>query len=118
MELSTKAISAIKEVKNDYSRLNRLADIEFLITIFDIMDKEEGFSDVLSYEIIEYGKYVAMESQGRVFIDLNRALNETNNLYSVNHSDITTSSEVDARNMFMLVIMFHEFVHIAQEFSF
>lgn len=118
MELSTSAKEAIYELRTDYERQNRLADLEFLCTVFDIMDKEEGFRDVLSYEVIDNSRNLAYEMVGRVVIDLSNALKETSYLSNIFKCYYDKERIIPVRNMFMLAIMFHEFTHVSEEFGF
>lgn len=117
MELSVKTIDELRILKDDYERLERLFDLEYLCSVFDIMECEDGFRDVLSYEIFNESKDIAYTKGGRVFVGLENALLETESIAyecGIGESDIINP----ARNMFMLYILFHEFTHISQNYGF
>lgn len=118
MELSTNAKKSIIDVRKIYEDKSRLADVDFLCSIFDIMASEDGFNEVLSYEITSHDKCIAHEQRGRVFIDLDKASKETLSLYKMQRNNKVFESEIACRNMFMLVIVFHELSHISQDYGF
>lgn len=118
MELSTNAKKSINDVRKIYEDRNCLADVDFLCSIFDIMEQEDGFHEVLSYEIMSGDKRIAYEQRGRVFIDLDKARKETLYSYKCAKKCNDVESEIACRNMFMLVIVFHELSHISQDYGF
>lgn len=116
MKLTGSVVEELKNLKEYYEMHERLFDIDFVASYFDIINSTDVFRNKVDIEVIDDEYFVADEEKGLITFSLKGVEREAMKVLSIFTELYTSETEYLIKNYFALLTLLHETSHVAQTF--
>ena len=115
MELSNKAIQELISLKDEYEKLEKLADKKFMERALDIIESEERFNNLLEYEFGEFSYLGPCYAEdNKIFVDEKKLIEFSKRNTHLFRGVFFDNEMFAIRNINVLYCLLHEPSHVWQ----
>lgn len=112
MELSKRAINELISLKDEYERKETLADSRFISNALDIIESEDRFHNLLTYEFSDDEDFPCCTEDNKIFINFDRLLKFSKRNLHLFNEDFLEEEMFALRNLEVLSALMHESSHV------